>query len=81
MNDYDVIIVESFIPSEFIFLNNFDVILGIVTSAIATSKHHNKYSLINVFEFTDKSAKIKFKKHMDDLSGGSLVHISDIGRI
>lgn len=81
LNDYDVIIVESYIPSEFIFLNHFDVILGIVTTAIATAKHHNKHSLINLFEFTDKSAKIKFKKHMDDLSEGSLVHISDIGRI
>ena len=79
--DCDVIIVESHIPSEFIFLNNFDVILGIVTTAIATAKHHNKCSLINVFEFNDKSVKIKFKKHMDEISGGSLTYISDIGRI
>jgi hypothetical protein len=79
--DYDVIIVESYIPSEFIFLNNFDVILGIVTTAIATAKHHNKYSLINVFEFNDKSVKTKFKKHMDEISGGSLLYISDIGNI
>lgn len=81
LTDYDVVIVESHIPAELIFLNNFDVILGIVTSAIATAKHHNKYSLINVFDFTDKSAKIKFKKHMDDLSGGTLTYISDIERI
>lgn len=81
LNDYDVIIVENHIPSEFIFLDNFDVILGIVTTAIATSKHYNKYSLINLFEFTDKSAKIKFKKHMDDISGRTLTHISDIEKI
>jgi len=79
--DYDVVIVESHIPAELIFLNNFDVILGIVTTAIATAKHHNKYSLINIFEFNDKNVKLKFKKHMDEIGGGTLTHISDIEKI
>jgi hypothetical protein len=81
LNDCKVSIVEDYIPSEFIFLNNFDVILGIVTTAIATAKHHNKYSLINVFEFNDKNVKIKFKEYMDEISRGSLLHISDIEKI
>jgi hypothetical protein len=81
LTNYDIVIVESHIPSEFIFLKNFDVILGIVTTAIATAKHYNKYSLINVFKFNDDNVKVKFKKHMDDISGGSLNYISDIEKI
>jgi|SaaInlStandDraft_4_1057021.scaffolds.fasta_scaffold38929_1 hypothetical protein len=81
LNDCKVEIIESYIPSEFIFLKDFDIILGVETTAVATAKHHNKYSIIDIFEFNDKNVKIKFKEYMDEVSKGSLLYISDIKKI
>lgn len=79
--DCKVNIVEDYIPSEFIFLNSFDTILGIESAAIATAEHPNKYSIIDIFEFSDKSVKIKFKEYLNKINRGSLIFISDLGKI
>jgi hypothetical protein len=79
--DCKVNFVEDYIPSEFIFLNSFDTILGIESAAIATADHPNKYSIIDIFEFNDKSVKIKFKEYLNNINIGSLIFISDVRKI
>jgi hypothetical protein len=74
-NQYDINIIKSYIPSELVSLNNFDLIVGIDSTSIATSKHNNIKSLIHLFSFKDKTRKEYIMAYLNNLSKDEINYI------
>lgn len=78
LNDYDLKIIEDYIPSELLSYNDFSILLGIESTAIATVLHPNKFSLIDIFEFKKPEVKENFRSYLNNLSKSELKYINSI---
>ncbi len=78
LNDYNLTIIEDFIPSELLSTNDFSIVLGIESTAIASVQHPKKFSLINIFEFKKTEIKENFKRYLDNLSKPELIYVDSI---
>jgi len=77
-------IVPDFIPGEFINIRNFNAVLGIETTALtsfAKRRYNNVYSLINLFNFSQKTQKENYKKYLNSLSGGKIKFIDSLDNL
>jgi hypothetical protein len=81
LNKYKVNVIPDYIPGELVDTKDFDIVLGIDSSSIAIIKHHNKYSLINLFEFKDDTRKQYLKEYLDNLSIKNILYIKNIKSI
>ncbi len=67
--------IESYIPAEFIEVENVSMCLGVITAALAHFAKNTKiqtYSLINLFEFKDVSSIIQYKDYLSELSNNEI---------
>ncbi|MGE4444668.1 MAG: hypothetical protein AB7E37_06860 [Candidatus Altimarinota bacterium] len=64
IDNYNVKIIDNYIPAEFIDIKSFDMIFGIISSSISTIEHKNKISLINFFSFIDEKQKLFYKDYL-----------------
>jgi hypothetical protein len=80
-NNYNINIIKSYIPSELVSLNSFDLILGIDSTAIATSKHNNIKSLIHLFSFDNINTKECSIRYLNNLSKTKIDYIKSIEEI
>jgi hypothetical protein len=62
-------------------LDHFDILLGIESSAIVTSRFNTKYCLIHLFEYRDISQKEYLLEYLKNLSNDNMVFIHDINEI
>jgi len=75
---YNFQFLEKHIPSEFLNLSEFSVVLGIESGAIALVNHNNKFSIMNAFKFRDKLVQDNFKRYLNDLSSSKINYIDHI---
>jgi len=73
--------IEDFIPSELINTKQFSIILGIDSTAIATSRHSNIYSLLDIFAYKNIKRKEYLRQYLDKLSNGRINYIDNIGDV
>lgn len=57
LNKLNVDIIEDYVPAEFLELNSFEVVTGIITVSISTINHKNKVCIIDSFDFLDNDIK------------------------
>ena len=81
LNTYKINIIESYIPSELLRISDFDIVLGIDSASIATGQHLNKFSLIDLFEFSDETRKNYLKNYLNKLSKNKLIYLDSIDGI
>jgi len=75
---YNINLIDEYIPSELVNMDAFDMVLGIDSTSIATSQHHNKYSLINLFEFSDEKRQVYLINYLNKLSDDKLPYIDNV---
>lgn len=78
IEQYNINIIDDYIPSELVNMDAFDMVVGIDSTSIATSQHYNKYSLINLFEFSDKKRQNYLINYLNRLSDGKLLYIDNV---
>lgn len=70
------------IPGEFLPLEKFDIIIGVLSVALAKRvdifKTKNIYSLIDCFKFKNEKKKESFKRYLNQQSNNSIVYIEKI---
>jgi len=79
--NYKLNIIDSYIPSELLRISDFDIVLGIDSTSIATGQHLNKLSLIDLFEFSDETRKNYLKNYLNKLSKNKLIYLDSIDGI
>ena len=78
LNNYkNIIILDSFIPSEFFELGNFDFIFGIESTAIANFSidNSNAYSLLKLFKYSNLEYKKELEIFLNDISKNKLQYL------
>jgi len=84
LENYICKIVPDFIPGEFINIRNFNAVLGIETVALvsfAKRGYDNIYSLINLFNFSQKIQKENYKKYLNSLSEGKIKFVDSVDNL
>ncbi|MDP4267477.1 MAG: hypothetical protein Q8880_08595 [Bacteroidota bacterium] len=72
-------IIPAFVPGEFLNFDDFNLIIGIETVAIANCNRFAEdktYSLLELFSFKDPEQKSYIKSHLNSLSNNKLKYIS-----
>jgi hypothetical protein len=77
-DNYNINIIKSYIPSELVSLNRFDLVLGIDSAAIATSNHHNNKCILELFNFYDKNRLLYIQKYLEKLSKNRLLFVKSV---
>ena len=77
-------VLPDFMPGEFIDLKNFNAILGLETNALisfAKIGDINVYSLINLFNFLEKTQKESYKEYLNTLSEGKIKFVDSVDNL
>jgi hypothetical protein len=81
LDKYNVEVVGVGIPSELLSYNNFEVVLGVYTTSLATIVHENKISIISLLEFNNSLTKTNIKRDLDSLMEGHIKYVKHISEI
>lgn len=76
--------IPSYIPAEFINLNGFKLVFGIITSSLAhfaLNTEINTYTLINIFDFVDKKYKKIYIEYLLKLSKNRIQIIENTSQL
>jgi len=81
LDEYDVTILPSYIPGEFIDYHGFSAIVGIVTVAIAKIAVFSDvptFSLIDLFKFKNISEKENYRRYLNEQSNHRIRFLKDV---
>ncbi len=78
LNHYDITIIEDYIPSELLSLRDFDVLLGTESTAIASANFANKYSLVNLLEYSDLKRKPYIINYLKQQSHQNIIFVQSL---
>ena len=76
LDRYKVNFIPDFVPSELINVNDFNVVIGIDSTSIATVLHPNSYCLIEMFSFVDDDRKKYLKKYLENICDSKLNYLT-----
>lgn len=72
--------IPSYIPAEFIQIDNVTMCLGIITSALAYYGEKTEiktYSLLNLFQFKDFNSVNQYRNYLSKLSNNQIIYFKD----
>lgn len=72
--------IPSYIPAEFLEIDNVSMCLGIITSALAHFAKNTEirtYSLLNLFEFKDSNSINYYRDYLSELSNDQIIYFQD----
>lgn len=78
LNEYNVTFIDDFIPSELLYLEKFNIVIGVETSSLATINFEKTYSLINLFEYNDLSRKQYIMSYLKNLSSNNIIFLDNL---
>ena len=79
LDEYDVTILPDYVPGEFVDLEPFSAVIGIETVAIAKIAKYRKipvFSVLELFDFRNRTSSEQYKEFLMDQSKGNLTFIS-----
>ena len=81
LDEYSVTILESYVPAEFIDLDEVSIVLGIESAAIALVKHKTKISMLDKFDFINEQVKEDFRDQLSELSQDSVFYLQNLNQL
>lgn len=79
--DMGVEVIPAEIPAELLDTKDYSIIFGFGSTSIASQIHSNKYSLLDLCEFSEKDDVTVFKSYLEGVTSSGFVYLSNIAEL